>query len=260
MIDAQTASTETVETNATGLPLLVSAAEIHRLKREEAQRGYPVEIRGVVTSVLPEHQAFTIQDSTRGIYVIDFSESRSDSPRIGEFLEVRGVTDPSLFAPVVDARQVRILGTAELPEPVRPARDQLMNGSLDAQYVEIQGILTSVQNDGVTLLTADGRIKSDLRVPGLETKDLARYEGALIRVRGCLFATWDYVTHQVKVDEIRINGAAVTVDQPAPEDLFAIPRKTAQPNWLLFDPRAWRLSAGQSIGTNHPRAKPRSFS
>ncbi len=237
IIEPPPASAEAPETNAAGLPLLVSASEIHRLKREEAQRGYPVNIRGVVTSVLPEHQAFTIQDSTRGIYVIDFSESRSDSPRIGELLDVEGVTDPSLFAPIVDARRVRILGSAELPDPVHPTRDQVMNGSLDAQYVEIQGILTSVQNDGVTLLTAVGRIKSDLRVAGLNTQDLARYEGALIRVRGCLFATWDYITHRVKVDEIRINGADVTVDQPAPSDFFAIPRKTAS-ELLLFDPQA----------------------
>jgi signal transduction histidine kinase len=225
------------QTNAAVLPLLVSASEIHRLKREEAQRGYPVKIRGVVTSVLPEHQAFTIQDSTRGIYVVDFSESRSDSPRIGEFLEVEGVTDPSLFAPVVNARQVRFLGVSELPEPVHPNRDPLVNGSLDAQYVELQGILTSAQNDGVTLLTADGRIKADLRVAGFKTQDLARYEDALIRVRGCLFATWDYVTHRVKMDEIRIYGAALAVDQPAPADLFAIPRKTAA-ELLLFDPQA----------------------
>jgi signal transduction histidine kinase len=237
LLEPQPGSAETVQTNAAGLPLLVSASEIHRLKREEAQRGYPVKIRGVITSVLPEHQAFTIQDSTRGIYVIDFSESRSDSPRIGESLEVEGVTDPSLFAPVVNARQVRILGAGELPEPVHPTRDQLMNGSLDAQYVEIQGILASVRNEGVTLLTADGRIQCDLRVAGLKTQDLTRYEDALIRLRGCLFATWDYMTHRVKVDEIRIYGASLTVDQPAPADLFATPRKTAS-ELLLFDPQA----------------------
>jgi signal transduction histidine kinase len=237
LMEPQPGSAETVETNAAGLPLLVSGSEIHRLKREEAQRGYPIKIRGVVTSVLPEHQAFTIQDSTRGIYVIDFSESRSDSPRIGDFLEVEGASDPGLFAPVVNARHVRTLGAGELPEPVHPTGDQLMNGSLDAQYVEIQGILTSVQNDGVTLLTPDGRIKSELRVAGLKTRDLARYEDALIRVRGCLLATWDYMTHRVKVDEIRIYGASLTVDQPAPADLFAIPRKTAA-ELLLFDPEA----------------------
>src|SRR4029077_6650016 len=114
--------------------------------------------------------AFTIQDSTRGIYAVDFSESRSDPPRIGEFLEVEGITDPSLFAPVIDASRVRLLGIGNLPEPVHPTWDQLMNGSLDAQYVEIQGILTSVQPDGVILLTSEGRIKTDLRVIGLKSK------------------------------------------------------------------------------------------
>ena len=54
---------------ANALPTLTTCAEVHRLKREEAERGYPVRIKGVVTSVLYDLQAFTIQDSTRGIYV-----------------------------------------------------------------------------------------------------------------------------------------------------------------------------------------------
>jgi signal transduction histidine kinase len=108
---------------------------------------------------------------------------------------------------------------------------------LDAQYVEIQGIITAVQADGVTLLTQGGRIKLDLRVTGLKPEALERYENALVRVRGCLFASWDYVTHEVKVGEIRIYGADLTVDQPAPADLFSTPRKTLA-DLLLFDPQA----------------------
>jgi signal transduction histidine kinase len=231
------ATGENAETNSGSLPLLVNAGEIHRLKREEAQRGYPVKIRGVITSVLPEHQAFTLQDSTRGIFVIDYSDSRSELPRIGEFLEVEGITDPGSFAPIVNATKVHNLGIGDIPEPVHPAWDQLMNGSLDAQYVELQGILTSVETNGVILLTPDGRINIDLRAVGLTLQELKRYEDALVRVRGCLFATWDYVTHRVKVGEIRIHGAAITVDQPAPADLFASPRKTAS-EFLLFDPQA----------------------
>lgn len=237
LMDAPPVLAQNTATNADSLPLLVNAVDVHRLKREEAQRGYPVKIRGVITSTLPEHQAFTIQDSTRGIYVQDNSESRSDPPHIGEFLEVRGTTDSSFFAPVVNASNVQYLGVGNLPEPVHPTRDQLMNGSLDGQYVEIQGILSSVQPDGVILLTADGRIKCDLRVVGLQSKDLVRYEDALIRVRGCFLATWDYVTHQVKMDEIRIYGGSITVDQPAPADLFSVPRKTAS-SLFLFDPQA----------------------
>jgi signal transduction histidine kinase len=237
LTDTPPALTQNPVTNADNLPLLVNAVDVHRLKREEAQRGYPVRIRGVITATLPEHQAFTIQDSTRGIYVQDYSESRSDPPHIGEFLEVRGISDPSLFAPVVNASNVQYLGIGNLPEPVHPTRDQLMNGSLDGQYVELQGILSSVQPDGVILLTTDGRIKCDLRVVGLQPSDLVHYEDALIRVRGCFLATWDYVTHQVKMDEIRIYGGSITVDQPAPTDLFSVPRKTAS-SLFLFDPQA----------------------
>ena len=103
--------------------------------------------------------------------------------------------------------------------------------------MEIQGILTSVQPDGEILLTPEGRIKSHLRVVGLKSQDLERYEDALIRVRGCLLATWNYVTHRVNMGEIRIYGADIAVDQPAPDDLFSTPGKTAS-ELLLFDPQA----------------------
>ena len=125
-------------TNTAGqLPLLTTAGEVHELSREEAQRGYPVRICGIVTCVFPERQALTIQDATRGIYVVDSSESRSVSPRIGEYLEIQGKTDPSLFAPIVIANTVKDLGTGYPPQPVQPTWGRLMNGSLDAQYVRI---------------------------------------------------------------------------------------------------------------------------
>jgi signal transduction histidine kinase len=219
------------------LPVLTTASEVHQLNREEAQRGYPVKIQGVVTCVLPERQAFTIQDATRGLYVVDSSESRSVPPKIGEYLEVEGKTDPSLFAPIVDADRVADLGVGRLPPPVHPAWEQLMNGSLDAQYVELQGIVTSVSTNGVTLFTGDGQLKLELRVVGIKTAELGRYEDAVVRVRGCLLASWDYVTHQVKVGEIRVYGAEISVDQPAPTDLFSLPLKTVA-ELLQFNPQA----------------------
>jgi signal transduction histidine kinase len=228
---------KTVPADAHQLLLLTTASEIHRLKREEAERGYPVELRGVVTSLLPEHQAFTMQDSSRGIYVKDHSESLSAPPRIGDFLQIEGVTEPGQFAPVVNARRIGNLGIGELPEAVHPSRDQLMNGSLDAQYVELRGVISSVQSNRVTLLTPAGRIRIELRVAGLKPEDNGQFGDALVRLRGCLFATWDYVTHQVKAGEIRLLGAEVAVDQPPPVDLFSTPAKTVA-QLFLFDPQA----------------------
>lgn len=219
------------------LPLLTTCAEVHHLTRGEAELGYPVKIRGVVTSVLPEHQAFTIQDSTRGLYVEDWSEVRSAPPGIGDFLEVEGKTDPSEFAPIVKAARLRNLGEGTMPDAARPTWDQLLNGSLDAQYVELEGIITAVATNGVTLLTRDGRIKLELRVNGMDPAALTNFEDSLVSIRGTLFASWDYVTHEIKAGEIRINGADISVDAPAPADLFALPRETVA-ELQLFNPQA----------------------
>jgi signal transduction histidine kinase len=220
------------------LPVLTAAVEVHRLKREEAQRGYPVSIRGVVTSVLPEHQAFTFQDSTRGLYVIDFTSSLAAPPQPGDLLEVEGTTDPSLFAPVVNASHLTILGPGKLPPPLRPAWDQLMNGSMDAQLVELAGVVTTVEGDRMTLLTSDGIIQVVLRLSGESRIDeLRQFEDAQVRLRGCLFASWDYVTHQVSMGELRLYGADIFVDQPAPVNVFSTPAKSAA-ELRLFDPQA----------------------
>ncbi|HEU5396088.1 MAG TPA: ATP-binding protein [Verrucomicrobiae bacterium] len=223
--------------SSTNLPELTTCAEVHHLSREEAQRAYPVRLRGVVTGVLPERSAFTIQDSTRGLYVEDWSEKRSAPPQIGDFLEVRGVTDPSLFAPIVKATRLVSGGAGKLPEPVRPTWDQLLNGSLDAQYVELQGIITAVVSNSVTLLTRDGRIKLEMRVNGAHSSALTQYEDSLVTIRGILLASWDYVTHEVRIGEIRLYGADLSVDAPAPADLFALPPKTVA-QLQMFDPQA----------------------
>jgi len=110
IIKSNIPSVENLSAKSGTLPVLTTAREVHQLNREEAQRGYPVKIQGVVTCFLPERQAFTIQDATRGLYVQDSSESRSVSPEIGEYLEIEGKTDPSLFAPIVDAEHVSDLG------------------------------------------------------------------------------------------------------------------------------------------------------
>ena len=225
--------------------VLRTAEQIHLLTREEAARAQRAVIRGVVTCSLPNSEAVVIQDSTRGIYVDQFGPARGEPPGIGELLEIEGVTDPGDFAPQVHARRVSRLGVGELPQPIRPTWDQLINGSLDTQFVEIQGIVTSVRPDGVTLLTHGGKIKAELF--GTNGLAMKQYENSLIRLRGCLFASWDPATHQVRVGELRIFTLSVTVDEPAPVDVFAVTPKRAQ-DLLLFDSQASALRRAKVIG------------
>jgi hypothetical protein len=168
---------------------------------------------------------------------------------MGELVEVEGLTDPGDFAPQLHALKITRLGIAEFPPPVRPTWDQLISGSLDTQLVEIQGIVTSVRAAGITLLTHGGKIELGLFGIGDGTNGVAlkRYEDSLIRVRGCLFASWDPSTHRVRVGEVNIYAPSFTVVEPAPDDVFAVPVKRVT-ELLLFDPQASALRWAKVFG------------
>jgi signal transduction histidine kinase len=222
--------------------ILTNAEQVHWLSRSEAAAGRQVRIRGVITCALPAFNAAVVQDGAAGIYVNRWDPPLAAPPVVGQLVEVEGSTDPGEFAPLVHAVRVTNLGTAELPQPVHPFWDQLINGSLDTEFVEFEGVLTEVRPDAVTLLNHDGKINVLVFGSDGQTNNLALkpYEGALVRLRGCLFASWDSTTHAVNVHEVRMFAPSVTVEEPAPADPFSAPPK--RPSDLLgFDPQASAL-------------------
>jgi signal transduction histidine kinase/CheY-like chemotaxis protein len=228
------------------LPLLTAIRQIHELKRDEAARGYPVRIHGVITCAWPDN--VIVQDETRGIFVLNAASEHSDPPEIGDYLEVIGTTDPGDFAPIIRAQQVRRLGVAPLPAPVYPTWDQLMNGSMDSQYVEIRGVVAAARGYGFNLVTRDGNL--EVRLNQNPPDSLRVYENAAVRIRGCLLAPWDGTTHQFRRGSLLFEAPTVSVEVPAPKDLFDLPTQRSR-DLRLFDPKAGSLQrvkiAGQII-------------
>jgi len=216
------------------MPVLTTAEQVNQLSREELKRGYPVKLRGVITTVL-EGDALVLQDTTRGLYV---AIGRPLPLRVGDYCELEGVAAAGEFSPYILASRIERLGSGTLPNPVRPTWDQLLNGSMHCQYVELEGVVTMMDGDTILLLTRDGRIKVqlDAMAPLLPKTD----ENALVRLRGCLFADWDKQAQRVMVGNIRINQQWVDVVQPALIDPFAIPTKHIG-ELLQFDPQAGSL-------------------
>lgn len=223
-------------------PTLTNAEQIHRLSRKEADAGRQVQIRGVVTCTLPQFGAIVVQDGPTGIYINNLTPTNRPVPHVGELVEVEGVTDSGDFAPRIHALRLTRLGAAPLPAPVHPYWDQMINGSLDTEFVEIEGIVTAVLTNGVTLRTHDGKINVIVSNANGDTNEviLKHSENALIRMRGCLFASWDRATRQVKVSEIYMYNPSVSIVEPAQPDVFADALKSI-PDLLLFDPRASAL-------------------
>lgn len=240
------------DTNRNDVPVLTTALQVQQLKPDEARRKYPVELHGVITwtSLGNDSPSLVIQDVTRAVYVtLDVSRPIPDV-HVGDFCKIDGFTLPGEFSPIVQLQNMIILSRGQMPRPVTPTREQLLNGSLDAQYVELRGMLTSVHDSYVTLLTSEGSFDINI-APGPE-ETWSKLVDAIIRVRGCFFADWNKQTRRVIVEHpiYRIWAAKTSIDSMPPADLFQVDKVPGTELMRFdakFDPFQWVKISGQII-------------
>jgi len=152
------------------LPVLTHADQIRQLSPEQAALGYPVRVRGVVTDDVPSPDLF-VQDSTAGVYV-EGSKSGNFPHHFGDLIEVEGITGPGKFAPVIIEKSSRLMGTAPLPKTRVYSFDEIADGQLDSQWVQIRGIVRAVSIDktswretSLAMRVASGGGQLSVRVP-----------------------------------------------------------------------------------------------
>ncbi len=213
------------------LPLLTTTEQIKRLTREEAQLNYPVRLRGVVTAVIDT--SFFLRDATGGIYARWNPNSRDNDIRVGDRWEIAGVTFAE-FSPGVIVEQATFLSRGNLPEPLRPTWDRLMNGSLDAEYVEVQGVVVEIESNLLTLFSASGRVR--LLMLDTQPQLLSQYLNALVRIRGCVNIARDVVTQQIDFGQIGLYNSQISLEEDAPARLSDVPLKHAS-ELLFYDYR-----------------------
>jgi len=155
------------DTPSKHLPLLTTARQVHGLSPDQASLGYPVRLRGVVTffdAYQEGHRALFIADSTGEVFI-----APGFAPLLplhaGSFIEVTGETDPGGFSPIVSHSSIRILpGSKPLPSATAVTVSQLLNGGKDSDWVSLEGVVHSVEFDGMhvvlTVATPDGTLSA----------------------------------------------------------------------------------------------------
>lgn len=205
--------------NPASLTTLTTTEQILWLKPDEAMRHYPVKLRGVATFLSgPIGHDGDIQDGSGGIYVWNLA-NRSFAVKPGDFCEIEGVTSQGDFSPGIQCRKVTVLSRGQFPEPVQPPWEELINGSLDAQWVEIQGVAVSQTNQNLTLGIKGGRIVCFIS----NGKQLERFLNSIVQVRGVVMALHDNDRH---INGVQINVPSqefISVETPAPADSFSVP-------------------------------------
>jgi signal transduction histidine kinase len=215
---------------------LTTAAQVRQLKPEEARRGIPVEITGVVIAASPI--SLVLQDASGGVFAVYAASDSFGQPELGQAWEINGKTGAGKFAPVVRSATGKFLGNAAMPEPFRPTRDQLMKGNLDAEYVEIHGVVASLSETEMTLLTPEGKVTirgdDERPLPQVSPADLngGSLVGNLVRMRGCFTANNSLIG-----GNFNLYPAVVELEEPVPRDSFSLVTDKAS-DLLHFDAEA----------------------
>lgn len=224
-----TANPESAKYPADGLRVLTTAHAAHSLRNDQAKRGYPLHLRGVITYFDPNPDtgiaAIFIHDASGSVYVGQATRLSRDL-FVGALVDVRGVSAPGRFGPIVVNPQIRVIGRAPLPpNPPRVSLAVLKTGAEDAQWVEVEGSVHRVTEyaHSVTLRLElpDGPLRVTLvRHPGETYSNLVDAE---IRVHANAAPTTNAAGQMIGVQLQAPDLSAVKVVQPAPSNPFARP-------------------------------------
>ena len=209
------------------LPLLTRAEQVRQLSADQAERGYPVRLRGVVTYFDSESPDLFVQDSTAGIWV-DLGNSTKLSLRAGELVEVKGVSSAGDFAPQVSRPRVRILGEASLPLARTVTFDRMASGGEDSQWVQLEGIVHSARAvEGHLVLdiaVGGGRLRA--RVPNFHEPASTALMDAKVLLQGACGAVFNNRNQLTGVQLLVPRLAYVKIEERAPADPFTLPTRS----------------------------------
>lgn len=170
-------------------------ADVRRLSREEAAQARPVRVTGVITWRGPEGPIM-VQDESAGIWVGVGRAKRNQlwamddttiaTLRVGQRVEIEGISDPAGYAPVILPRTIRVLGEQPLPpsRPMTPAR--FFSGADDGLRVEVRAVVQGFQaTEGGWLLHLNANPgRSTVEFPTAAFQNPAGLVDAEVRVTG----------------------------------------------------------------------------
>jgi signal transduction histidine kinase/CheY-like chemotaxis protein/uncharacterized protein YdeI (BOF family) len=205
------------------LPLLTSPKQVRQLRLADAERGYPVRLRGVATYYHASSSMMILQAGADGILV---DASQIHSPIVsGREVEVAGATGIGESSAIVVANAIKDLRPAEMPAARRVSIADLRSGQFSYQWVEVAGVVrsTRAENDQrftMMFATADGTFQARVNGAGPGLGD--RYIDSTIRVRGVAVTTFDLRGRPVRLGVLVPSTAEIAIEEAGAADPFSV--------------------------------------
>jgi PAS domain S-box-containing protein len=220
--------------------VLLTAADVRQLTPEQAARHLPVHLHGVVTIFdLSQYFRF-IQDDTAGIYFTLDDASNYPGLKAGVEVDVEATTSPGEYAPIIVPQHIKILGQGTYPAAVPVQFVQVASGEEDSQFVEITGLVRSVEWDSaaryftIELATGGGRLTAvAANVPVFNSNTLV---DSVVSIRGVCVTRFNTQRQLFDTRLLVPRAEDLTVLTPALKDPFAVPTRQLE-QLLQFTPQ-----------------------
>jgi PAS domain S-box-containing protein len=214
-------SASAAEAAAGPAPALNSVAAVRALSADEAAKGHPVRLSGVVTYYDPDRYLLFVQDETGGIFVNP--GRRRFEVQAGQRVQVAGITDPGQVNPIIANPELSSGTRAPWPAPRAVSLRELAAGALDCQWVTLEGSVRSAEDRGgrleLTLVEAGARLKAVVHsLPQQGFQDLV---GARLRLEGACGVAGNEQRQVTNVVLLVPGHSHLAVSERGPDDLFA---------------------------------------
>jgi signal transduction histidine kinase len=213
------------------LPVLTRVDQIRRLTNKQANLGYPVRIRAVVTYFSGGDQRTAkdspgadlfVQDSTAGIWV-NLPTPATDL-KAEQFLDLEGVTEAPDFAPQIGKPRWRVIREAPFPKPRKVSLESMLSTTEDSQWVEIEGTVRQARIQGTLLVlnvaVAGGRLIA--QVPNFHQPSGEGFVDAEVRIRGACGGLFNEKNQLIGVALYVPSLNQIDIIRPAPADPFSL--------------------------------------
>ena len=208
---------------------LTHANQIRTLSVDQASKAIPVHLVGVVTVPSLYKNSFFFKD-TSGAVSVDRTDETAPPMQAGQRVEIDGVSGPGLFAPVVIASKVTVLGSEKLPTPPVLSPEQLRGGQQDSQWIALRAQVRSaairtVFGHPVLILRADigAGVVVVVMVRDASKGGWNKYPGAQVLMRGACGSNFNDRRQFVGLRLAVASLDDIEVLRPAPADPYDLP-------------------------------------
>jgi signal transduction histidine kinase/CheY-like chemotaxis protein len=207
------------------LPTLTTVDQIRGLAPEEAEHGYPVQLRGVATYYDPAAKMLVVQDSTAGI-LIDASKAQIPIT-IGREVQVTGITSRDQSSNAVISSSLTVLDTGKMP-PARPVSLEELGAANNLyRWVEAEGIVRAVATDNthgyLALKIASGDSDFQARVVSHDVVANPLAVDFTVRIRGVARPVFNWKQKPIRLQLLVPSFNEVVIEDRGTDDPFSLP-------------------------------------